>query len=139
MNIFEASCVCAICIKLNSPNIFFAKKLYNKKYCTYPTNFGTVIFFLEDFSTVWDFRVWMSRVTWFVSWMPRPGRNAFLWWWCPCGPCGPCGGHQWRSSAGVEAKCHTSRSVVAEKESTSMIRYKYVVAVAVAVAQGTEK
>ena len=42
-------------------------------------------------------------------------------------------------SAGAEAKCHTSRSVVAEKESTSMIRYKYVVAVAVAVAQGTEK
>ena len=54
-------------------------------------------------------------------------------------PCGPCGGHQWWGSAGAEAKCHTSRSVVAEKESTSMIRYKYVVAVAVAVAQGTEK
>ena len=54
-------------------------------------------------------------------------------------PCGPCGGHQWWVSAGAEAKCHTSRSVLAEKESTSMIRYKYVVAVAVAVAQGTEK
>ena len=53
-------------------------------------------------------------------------------------PCGPCGGHQWWSSAGAEAKCHTSRSVLAEKKSTSMIQYKYVVAVVVVVVQKNE-
>ena len=77
----------------------------------------------------------MSRVTWFVSWMPRPGRNAFL---CGGGQCGPCGGHQWWVSAGAEAKCHTSRSVVAEKKSTSTIRYKNKEAVVVVVVEKNE-
>ena len=53
-------------------------------------------------------------------------------------PVWPCGGHQWWGSAGAEAKCHTSRSVLAEKKSTSTIRYKYKEAVAVAVAQKNE-
>ena len=56
----------------------------------------------------------------------------------PSGPCGLCGGHQWWGSAGAEAKCHTSRSVLAEKESTSTIRYKNKEAVVIAVAQKNE-
>ena len=96
-------------------------------------------FFPRRFSTVWDSRVWMARVTWFVSWMPRPGRNAFLCWWGPMWPqvarvVGINGGsQQGQRQSVIRVEAWWQR-----RTSTSTIRYKNKEAVVVVVVQKNE-